>query len=587
MKNLFPLQDTKEFKRWPFLSLVVSTIICLGVSFYYLQTNTFIVFQNLYYFPILIACVFFDRRGLIFSIILAVIYFILIALYSHDNQILLQAFIRVCIFILIAGVISLLSAIIKKTGTKLEHREALFRGLFNTMPNGSAIYRVTNSGESDRDYIIEDLNKTALLYENKQKEELIGRTLSDLNPTTYSDNLIQSIEEVWKNEKTVHFSSRVPSGEDSITYYENSLFKLPSGEVVAIYTDVTEKKQIEEELRESGEKYRLAMEATSDGLWDWNMLSGVVYYSPSFLKILGEKFIEPRFESWESRLHPDDKERVLHSLNEHIEGRTERWREENRLLTSAGEWKWVLGRGSVVIRDESGKPLRMIGIITDISEQKRIEEIIRSERDRAKQYLDIAEVIIVALARDGTVALINRKGAEVLGRPVEEIVGLDWFDSFIPPDIRDNIRKHFHSIMDGNLDLYSSYTNEIIAADGRTATISWINTFIKTNSGQIIGTLSSGEDLTRQKELEVDKNNLIDQIQRNMAQMAYLNDNIRNPLTIILTLTEGLLEPEKTKMINDQIGFIDESITKLDQQWSQSEKILNYLRKHYQISPKK
>ena len=347
------------------------------------------------------------------------------------------------------------------------------------------------------------------------------------------------------------------------------------------------KKLIEEELRESEEKYRLAMEATSDGLWDWNILTGEVYYSSSFTTILGETYIEPRLESWESRLHPDDKERALHSLKEHIEGKTKRWWSESRLRTSSGEWKWVLERGSVVFRDERGNPLRMIGIITDISEQKRIEEIIRNERDRAEQYLNIAEVIIVALARDGTVALINRKGANVLGITVNEIIGQNWFESFIPPEQRDTVKNDFYSSMDGKTDLYSSQENELLTKDGRTLTISWINTLIKTSSGQIIGTLSSGEDLTRQKELEQEKLHLIDQIHRNMAQMAYLNDNIRNPLTIIMALTDNLCEQDATRLIHNQIEVINNSITKLDQQWYESEKVLNYLRKHYQISPKK
>jgi PAS domain S-box-containing protein len=490
----------------------------------------------------------------------------------------------VCIFITIAWITSFLSSIIKITGENLQQREALFRGLFDTMPSGSAIYRVSRDDAGEYRYTIEDMNETALRYEGKKKEDVIGKTLSESNQTTYSDSLLPKIREISLQDTPVLFSYSGTSDKQGTIYYENSLFKLPSREIVAIFTDVTEKKQVEKQLEKDEEMYRLAMEATSDGLWDWNMHTGEVYYSPSFAAILGEKFIEPRFESWESRLHPDDKERVLHSLREHGEGKTERWREENRLLTSDGEWRWVLERGSVVTRDETGTPLRMIGTTTDITEQKRIEEIIRSERDRAEQYLNIAEVIILALARDGTIALINRKGAEVLGRPAEEIIGLDWFESFIPPDLRDSVRKYFFSIIEGDETPYLSYTNEIVTSDGQTATISWVNTLIKSSNGQIMGTLSSGEDITRQKNLEQEKIHLIEQIQQNMAQIAYLNDNIRNPLTIIMALTEGYLEPEKTRIIHNQIDIIDTSITRLDQQWSKSEKVLIYLRKHYQIS---
>ena len=241
MKNISIPSDTSERKLWPFLTLVVSTIFCLGVSIYFVQLNTFIVFQNLYYFPILIACVFYGRKGFFFSIILAFTYFILISLYAHDSQILFQAGIRVCIFILIAWVTSFLASIIKKTGEQLQQRETLFRGVFDTMPSGSAIYQVTNSDNREHNFIIEDLNKTALLYENKQKEDVIGRILSDLNPTTYSDSLIPKLDEVQKTGRMASFPSHITFG-DGPTDYENSLFKLPTGEIVAIYTDVTEKK---------------------------------------------------------------------------------------------------------------------------------------------------------------------------------------------------------------------------------------------------------------------------------------------------------------------------------------------------------
>jgi PAS domain S-box-containing protein len=573
--------------QWPLTALVASTLLSLGISIYFLQNHTSIVFQNLYYIPILIACYFYQKRGFVFSVLLSCTYFLLITLYFRDPDVLFQALTRVGIFIIVAGVITILSQMNKEKGEKIQEKEALFRGIFDTMPSGSAILRATGPGGTGSDYIIEDMNAAALRYENKLESEIIGRSLAEADPVIHDDTLLVKIREVSEGNEPVFYQAEKATGDGSRGYYDTSLFRLPSGEVVSIHTDVTGKKLMEEDLRASEEKFRLAMEATSDGLWDWNMQTGGVYYSPAFAKILGEDDIEPVFESWESRIHPEDRDRTLASLKDHITGKSGRWRIETRLLTADGSWKWVLDRGSVTAWDETGAPVRMIGSIVDISEQKKIEEIIRTERDRAEQYLNIAEVMIVALSREGTIVLINRKGAEMLESSVDDIIGLNWFDTFIPHDIRNQVKNTFHQVINGNGDIYSSYENDIITSSGRKIPVSWINTLIKTPEGQIIGTLSSGDDLTEKKELEKEKTHLLDQIEQNLAQMAYLNDNIRNPLSLILTLSEIHLKADTSQTIKEQVEIIDDTISKLDQRWTESEKVLDFIRKHYQITPKK
>lgn len=94
---------------------------------------------------------------------------------------------------------------------------------------------------------------------------------------------------------------------------------LPNGDILwsGIINDISERMRYEETLHESEEKYRLAMEATQDGLWDWDATTGYVHYSPSWGQILGESNVNSDFSTWESRIHPDDKARVFDSLNAH------------------------------------------------------------------------------------------------------------------------------------------------------------------------------------------------------------------------------------------------------------------------------
>ena len=143
--------------------------------------------------------------------------------------------------------------------------------------------------------------------------------------------------------------------------------------VLGVYEDITERKQAAAALKESEEKHRLAMEATTDGLWDWIITTGTVDYSSAWKGILGMHNVEPSYQVWESRIHPDDRQTVLAGLQAHLEGKTPQWSQEHRLQMEDGAWKWVLGRGRVVARDAAGCPCRMIGTMTDISERKKAE----------------------------------------------------------------------------------------------------------------------------------------------------------------------------------------------------------------------
>ena len=167
------------------------------------------------------------------------------------------------------------------------------------------------------------------------------------------------------------------------------------------------KHTLDRRLRESEEKHRLAMEATSDGLWDWNIQTGAVYFSPAWGRILGLDSIKPEYTSWESRLHPEDRDSALASLQAHLEGKAERWEKEHRLQTASGAWKWVLGRGRVVARDRDGKPLRMLGTMIDTTERKRAEEALREREERYRTLLETMEEGYFEVDLKGNFTLVN------------------------------------------------------------------------------------------------------------------------------------------------------------------------------------
>ena len=169
-------------------------------------------------------------------------------------------------------------------------------------------------------------------------------------------------------------------------------------------------------LRESEERFSLSMEATNDGLWDWNAATDEVYYSPSYYRILG---YEPggfpgTLQAWRERVHPEDLERTL-QVNMHcVEGRSESFSVEYRLKARTGQWRWILARGKCITRDPQGRAIRLIGTHVDITERKQAEverqrllAVVQSERDKLTALVNSMTDEIWFADADKKVTLVN------------------------------------------------------------------------------------------------------------------------------------------------------------------------------------
>ncbi|MBN2294692.1 MAG: PAS domain S-box protein [Pirellulales bacterium] len=204
------------------------------------------------------------------------------------------------------------------------------------------------------------------------------------------------------------------------------------------------------------------------------------------------------------------------------------------------------------ILSTEGKLEHVVCQWVDITDRKRAEEKIQAERNKAQRYLDIAGAIIVAIDNEGRVILLNQKGCDILATTQKEALGKSWFDTFVPSSDRGRTRQCFEDLMAGKIKNFEFFENSVVSQDGKELLIAWHNTLLRDDYGQIIGTLSSGEDITERKRAEV-------KLRENEEHLRILFKKAADP--IYVSNLEGQL-----LQVNEQAclmtGFTEEELLK-------------------------
>ncbi|MEG4801690.1 PAS domain-containing protein [Microcoleus sp. ARI1-B5] len=211
-----------------------------------------------------------------------------------------------------------------------------------------------------------------------------------------------------------------------------------TGEVIKLLgtvMDITDRKQAEAALLLSEERFYLAFEGSAMGLWDWNLVTGEVYFNSRWKTMLGYEVeeVENNIASWEQLVHPEDLRPVKAALNAHLEGKEPTYEKEFRMLTKSGEWKWILSQAKVMERSAAGNPLRMTGTHIDISDRKQAEVNLQfseqREREKAQQLAQTLEDLknaqsqLIQSAKMSSIGQMVAGVAHEINNPISFIYG--------------------------------------------------------------------------------------------------------------------------------------------------------------------
>ncbi|MBS0151867.1 MAG: PAS domain S-box protein [Nitrospira sp.] len=230
-------------------------------------------------------------------------------------------------------------------------------------------------------------NEAASTMLGYAKEEFLRMTVHDLNPDFPTEVWPGWWEEV-KEKKVVSFETNHLTKDGRLIPIDIRVSFLAHGGQefhCAFVRDISERKQVDAALHESQERFELAISATNDGIWDWNILTGEQFWSDHQLELFGfaPGDLTPTYDLWMSLVHPDDAELVSQATCRHLATR-EPYDIEVRVKMQDGSYRWFRDRGQAVW-DTSGHPVRMVGSIADVTERRKAEETIRKAHTELEQ----------------------------------------------------------------------------------------------------------------------------------------------------------------------------------------------------------
>lgn len=309
---------------------------------------------------------------------------------------------------------------------RLRESEARAKGVLDGMGEGFALL--------DREFRVIDFNVEAERLESRPREELIGRSHWELYPGTEDGELGRLYKKAMSERVPVALEHRYVWPDGRAIWVEARAYPVEDG-LAVFFRDVTEQKQTEAVARETAERYRLAVRATNDAIWDWHFATNHVLWNEALETAYGHKpdDVEPTGEWWIGHIHPEDRARVDASIHAAIDGTETSWVDEYRFLRADGSYADVLDRGHV-IRDDSGQAVRMLGAMLDLTEQRRNQAALRESEARFRTFAEALPLVLFTTDADGRYDYTNPFLQAFTGMSAEALAGFGWSEALHPDD---------------------------------------------------------------------------------------------------------------------------------------------------------
>ncbi len=354
---------------------------------------------------------------------------------------------------------------------------------------------------------------------NPAFEKTLGYTSEELLATPFLDLVhlddqaatVAEMEKLNSGIPTIQFENRYRCKDGSYRWLAWTSTPFASkGWGYAVARDITQQKQMETALKELQSRYELVAESSNDGIWDWNLQTNRVYYSPCWKRTLGfeEHEISDRYDEWFNRVHPEDGDQYQAALQEHLEGLTPTFKLEYRLLHKDGTYRWIISRGTC-LRDAKGQPYRLVGSNRDITEHKQAQtallqqtRALQAVHQRLMLHIENSPLGIIEWDKEFRAIYWSRQAETIFGWKAEEVMGKhpkDW--KFIHDEDVELVNQILSRLTEGS-ELRDVNQNRNYTKNGSVLDCEWYNSALFDEFGNLVSIRSQVQDITKRKQAE-------------------------------------------------------------------------------------
>lgn len=347
------------------------------------------------------------------------------------------------------------------------------------------------------------VNQAYLDVDNRKEEELIGKNHFEFYPNDDNKKIFQKVVATGEP----HFSHAKPfeyelNPDRGITHWNWSLQPIKeNGAVIAlllVLVNVTDQIKAQESLIRNEEALNSAQAISHFGSWDWDILTGQLTWTDEIYRIFGlqPQAFSATYEAFVETIHPDDRDMVTTAVSNSIESTEIPYDLSHRIIRPDGDLRYVREKG-VIYRDENDRPIRMLGVVHDITETKLAEEALRESEQNFRSTFEQAAVGVAHVAPDGTWLKVNQKLCDIVGYDEAELLSKTFQDITHKDDL-DKDLEYVNQLLHGDLNTYSMEKRYI----RKNGNIIWVNltvSLVRTLDGTPRYFISVIEDINARK----------------------------------------------------------------------------------------
>jgi len=487
----------------------------------------------------------------------------------------------------------------KKAERDILTQKCFFEAIFNNSPE--AIVSTDNNRN-----IIKVNTKFELMFGYTQ-DEVFGKNVDELlapkdllnEAGNFSKIVIEDKERMSLETQRKHKSGRlldtIVVGNPVIT---NDIVDFTIG----IYIDISKRKRTELEMKQIHELYQKTIQNANGVPYRLNLETKEYEFVGSGLEeILGlskKEFDYHYFKNIKQEVIVHDKSDYTSYREKFRNGKLDRYQVDFKFFDKRGDERWISDSSLPVFSFDETKVVESIGVLQDITKRKLIEKQLRQEKDKVQNYLDVAGVIFLSLDVDLNVTLINKKGCKTLGLDQDKIIGKNWIENFLPPNIHEKAWEFYDHFTNEQIDMFSTdfkrsayFETKLYSRDNEPRNIFWNNILLRDDNKVITGILCSGTDITEKVFAEQGVKRLNQQLNRknhDLERIIYVTshdlrsplvniegfgDELQNDVNYILSEIDKAdsLDDLKSKVdkvvkldIPESIGYIKNSVVKIE-----------------------